>query len=87
VYALDAATGANQWMSPEKMSSDPVVAGGLLYFGTFDGYVCALDVTTGVVKWFYWDGGTVGSGPAVADGMLYYGSMLGRLYAFHLRGT
>jgi eukaryotic-like serine/threonine-protein kinase len=73
-------------MSPIRMSTDPVLADGLLYFGTFDGYLYALDITTGAEKWAYRDGGTIASSPAVADGMVYYGSLVGPLYAFHLPG-
>ena len=69
------------------MSTDPVLAGGLVYFGSGDGILYALDAATGAKKWAYRDGSTIESSPAVADGVVYYGSLSSPLYAFHLPGT
>ena len=80
VYALDAATGVKKWLSPIQASTDPVLAGGLVYVGTSDGILYALDATTGEKKWADQGGGY--SSPVVADGMIYSGSL-----AFYLPGT
>jgi outer membrane protein assembly factor BamB len=69
------------------MSTDPVLASGLVYFGSGDGILYALDAASGAKKWAYRDGSTIDSSPAVADGVVYYGSLSSPLYAFHLPGT
>jgi outer membrane protein assembly factor BamB len=53
----------------------------LLYFGSDDGNVYAVDVTTGRQKWKYATGGPVPASPAVAGGMVYFPSYDGRFYA------
>ncbi len=79
LYALNTRTGALRWkFSPpygELLSSDPAVANGVLYFGTFGGGVYALNAETGVTLWSYACGRpycTVFSSPAVADGVVYF---------------
>ena len=70
----------------DSMSTDPVLAGGLVYFGSFDGFLYALDASSGTEKWAYrGDGSTISCAPVVADGVVYYGILT--LYALHLPGT
>jgi serine/threonine-protein kinase len=88
VYALDAATGAKKWMASIQASTDPGVAGGLVYVGAGDGNVYALDAATGAKKWaFRGDESSIDCSPVVADGVVYYGSSTSTLYALHLPGT
>jgi len=61
--------------------SSPAVAGGLVYFGSSDGNVYALDATTGGLKWKFQTGDIVHSSPAVADGTVFVGSWDTFLYA------
>lgn len=78
LYRLDANTGALRWkfsLFPELLSSDPAVVNGILYIGTFDEGVYALDAETGVKLWSNACGGSycrVFSSPAVANGMVYF---------------
>jgi len=63
--------------------SSPAVVDGLVYFGSFDGYVHALDASTGEERWSFQTGGEVWSSPAVADGRVYIGSGDYYLYALN----
>jgi outer membrane protein assembly factor BamB len=65
-------------------SSSPAVAGGVVYVGSNDNNVYALNATTGALIWNYTTGGGVGySSPAVADGVVYVGSYDDSVYALN----
>ena len=55
-------------------SSSPAVANGVVYVGSLDGNVYALDARTGGLLWSYATGYGVESSPAVANGVVYVGS-------------
>jgi len=61
--------------------SSPVVGGGLVYFGSSDSNVYALDSATGALKWKFKTGDVVHSSPALADGTIFIGSWDTYLYA------
>ncbi|HJV72021.1 PQQ-binding-like beta-propeller repeat protein [Ideonella sp.] len=61
--------------------SSPVVADGLVIFGSGDGHVYAVDAATGTRRWAFETGDVVHASPAVADGRVFVGSWDGRLYA------
>lgn len=61
--------------------SSPAVDAGLVYFGSGDGNVYALDAETGQLKWKFATQGVVHSSPAVAGGVVYFGSWDSYLYA------
>ena len=68
--------------------SSPAVANGVVYFGSDDGNVYALNASTGEQLWSYTtEHGTysnfVDSSPAVANGVVYVGSANGNLYALN----
>ena len=55
--------------------SSPVVVDGIVYIGCIDGYVYALNASTGAVKWAsFVYGSCTGSSPAVVNGRLYIGT-------------
>ena len=60
------------------VGSSPAVVGGIVYVGSGDGNVYALNATTGAKIWKYTTGDAVFSSPAVADGKVYIGS--GNMY-------
>ena len=66
--------------------SSPAVVGGVVYIGSEDGKVYALNATTGAREWSYTTGGPVYSSPAVANGVVYVGSNDGNVYAFSQAG-
>jgi len=62
------------------------VADGVVYIGSGDDKVYALDATSGTKLWTFTTGGAVTSSPAVANGAVYVGSNDGKVYAFDLAG-
>lgn len=53
----------------------------LLYIGSDDGYLYALEAATGLQHWKFHTGGVIRSSPTVAAGTVYVGSGDGNLYA------
>jgi outer membrane protein assembly factor BamB len=63
-------------------SSAAAVANGIVYVGSLDHHLYALDARTGAQVWSAPTGGAVLSSPAVADGVVYVGSDDKNVYAF-----
>jgi outer membrane protein assembly factor BamB len=68
------------------IESSPAVANGVVYIGSLDKKLYALDAVTGTHKWSYTTGRGINSSPAVANGVVYVGSDDHNVYAFHLPG-
>jgi len=64
------------------MSSSAVV-NGVVYFGSDDGNVYALNANTGATLWSYTTAGAVDSSPAVVNGVVYFGSWDHNIYALN----
>jgi hypothetical protein len=55
--------------------ASPIVANGLVYYGTKEGFLVAADAATGQEKWRYDSGGTIlRASPVVHDDVLYLGA-------------
>jgi outer membrane protein assembly factor BamB len=63
------------------VKSSPAVADGIVFFGSWDNYLYAVDVKTGQEKWKFKTDGEVFTSPAVADGIVFFGSKDNYLYA------
>jgi outer membrane protein assembly factor BamB len=61
----------------------PAVANGLVYIGSDDNNVYALNANTGAKRWQFTTGGPVESSPAVANDVVYVGSNDSNLYALN----
>jgi eukaryotic-like serine/threonine-protein kinase len=61
--------------------SSPAVADGVVYFGSGDHNVYAVDAHTGKLRWKFATNGRVNSSPAVSDERVYVGSYDGSFYA------
>jgi outer membrane protein assembly factor BamB len=61
--------------------SSPAISNGVVYFGSGDGNVYALDATSGALKWKFATGDVVHASPAVDRGTVYAGSWDTYLYA------
>jgi outer membrane protein assembly factor BamB len=106
IYALNASTGVKLWkytsLGPSQsviergfdsgaFASSPAVTNGIVYIGSDDGNLYALDALTGVKIWnyttsfqiTYMTGNQVTSSPTVSDGVVYVGSVGGNIYAFN----
>jgi outer membrane protein assembly factor BamB len=65
------------------VDSSPAVADGMVFIGSNDGKVYALNASTGALAWTYTTNDAVFSSPAVADGMVFVGSDDGKVYALN----
>jgi outer membrane protein assembly factor BamB len=73
---------SEQRRDPEAVYSAPVVEGGHVYFGAYDGNVYAVNAADGACEWVFEEPeGAIIGGIAYADGVLYFGSDDGKLYA------
>jgi outer membrane protein assembly factor BamB len=63
------------------VTTSPTVSNGVVYSGSDDNNVYALDVATGALKWKYTTGNGVYSSPAVSNGVVYVGSWDDNVYA------
>lgn len=61
--------------------SSPTIVDGVLYIGSGDQHVYALDAATGALKWRFATGDVVHASPAVANGMVIVGSWDANVYA------
>ncbi len=63
------------------------MANGVVYVGSNDDNVYALNAGTGALLWKYTTRGQIDfSSPSVANGVVYVASLDGNVYAFHLPG-
>jgi eukaryotic-like serine/threonine-protein kinase len=70
------------------VKSSPVLANGLVYFGSDDGSLYAIDQENGELEWQFKTAKKITSTPAVDQGMLYFVDGDGYLYALNaLDGT
>ncbi|MDX2186098.1 MAG: PQQ-binding-like beta-propeller repeat protein [Opitutaceae bacterium] len=61
--------------------SSPVTAGALVFFGSHDNQLRAVEARTGRLQWSYTTGGDIASAPAVADGLVVALSRDGKCHA------
>ncbi len=64
-----------------EIHSSPTVVNGVVYFGSRDHRLYALNADTGEKKWEFKTGSWVESSPAVVNGVVYFGSNDGKFYA------
>jgi outer membrane protein assembly factor BamB len=84
VYAGGGPTlGGLAWRAPTEgdVVSSPAVANGVVYIGSGDGYLYALDLATGTRRWRYDAGSAVASSPAVGAGLVFAAARDGSIFA------
>jgi eukaryotic-like serine/threonine-protein kinase len=89
IYCIDTTTKNNKWTFTTGgfLRSTPTILSGILYINSDDGNLYAIDASTGLLKWKYFEAsGSVygpgnGSGPTVVDGVVYVGGFDVYLYA------
>jgi outer membrane protein assembly factor BamB len=87
LVALDARTGRVRWPAElPPTESSPLVLGGSVYVGAWDGTIRAYAVATGRLEWTVHVGGAVKGSLASAGGRLYVGAYDGELYCVSLGG-
>lgn len=79
--------GQAQWTfsASGPIYSSPAVVDGVVYFGSRDGKIYALDAASGKELWEYQTGSWVDSSPTVTGGIVYFGSHDGNFYALDAR--
>jgi len=90
MVCINATTGAEIWtqdLSPNFVTSSPLVGGGIVYAGTTDNYTRAFNATTGHYKWGYKTDGPIYSSPAADSDILFFGSDDAKLYALNVSGA
>jgi outer membrane protein assembly factor BamB len=86
LLALDAMSGHLLWrFRAGPVESSPLVAGGSVYFGSWDRHVYSLAARTGRLLWSFETGEKVKGGPALAGRTIFIGSYDGGLYALDVR--
>ena len=81
VYSVDL-RGEIKWKFHAKrpVTSSPCEANGLLYFGSVDNLLYALDIKSGWAVWRFRSNHAIISSPAIAQGIVVFGSADGRIY-------
>ncbi len=81
MVALDADTGRELWrFEAGVVESSPLLVDGVLFFGSWDGKVYALDVATQRLRWSFETGDEVKAAAAYANGTVVIGSYDGKVY-------
>jgi outer membrane protein assembly factor BamB len=85
-YSTSTAPNTNQTLwnhTTSSVESSPAISDGIVFVGSDDYKVYALNASTGALKWNYTTGGSVYSSPAVANGIVYVGSLDYKVYALN----
>jgi outer membrane protein assembly factor BamB len=77
--------GAVKWKfkSQGKIFSSPAISKGIVYFGSEDHNLYAIDAKTGKQLWLFTTGGAVSSSPVVYNNTVCFGSFDGYYYAIN----
>lgn len=67
--------------SAGQFTSSPAVSGDVIFVGSTDGNLYAVDRESGSLKWKFSSKSRITSSPAVADGLVYFGAYDGIFYA------
>jgi outer membrane protein assembly factor BamB len=85
-YCVDTATGLHRWtngpvQTGDRIQSSPFAKDNVIYVGSYDQHMYAINILNGQVKWKYKTSGLIKSSPVLYDGILYFGSDDKFLYA------
>lgn len=85
VYAIDAASGVQEWDYDLKstVSGGVAVGNNTVFVGSSDGKLSALDAGNGSLKWGFSSENEVWATPVVVDEVVYFGSLDHSLYALN----
>lgn len=86
LLAVSATTGKVKWrFDTAPVESSPLVVGKLVFFGSWNGRIYALDKRTGRVRWTLSTGEEINSSGAFWNGAVYFGGDGGHLFAVNAR--
>lgn len=80
LHVLDAAKGALLWTSAMAAASNPTVANGMVYIGSSNNTLYALQADDGAIRWRYTAPLSISTETTIADGVAY--TILDGPYAF-----
>jgi outer membrane protein assembly factor BamB len=83
VLSVNSVGGLKPKWTFTTIGSSPAVANGVVYIGSYDHNVYALNASTGAKLWSYTTGQFVDASPAVANGVVYIASEDGNMYALN----
>jgi outer membrane protein assembly factor BamB len=69
--------------SGAAMHSSPAIANGIVYVGSRDFKLYAIDASTGKELWEFQAGSWIDSSPTIVDNVVYFGSNDGKMYALN----
>jgi outer membrane protein assembly factor BamB len=72
------------WEGWDYLLASPTLAGGVVLAGTGDGFLNAIELERGEVRWRFRTGGRIRSAPAVHDGVVYVAAGDGVVYGLTL---
>ncbi|WP_273565853.1 PQQ-binding-like beta-propeller repeat protein [Maribacter halichondriae] len=70
-----------KFQTNDKIYSSPIIDGDILFIGSGDNSLYAIDKNTGKKVWTFETGGAIHSTPLMLDNLIYFGSADGSLYA------
>jgi eukaryotic-like serine/threonine-protein kinase len=66
------------YQAKDSIESSAAISGGVVFVGSMDGHLHAVDLVTGQARWVYTTTGPIGeSSPCVRDGVVYVGDLEG----------
>jgi hypothetical protein len=74
-----------KFRTEDFVQSSPTIADSVVYFGSWDDHLYAVDIQMGQEKWRFKTAGDVVSSPAIEGGVVYFGSWDGHLYAVDIQ--
>jgi outer membrane protein assembly factor BamB len=85
LHAIDVVSGLSKqgfpFQTEDKIWSTPVVRDGVVYFGSVDHNLYAVDAVTGELRWDFETEGGIASTPLVVEDVVYFGSFDSKFYA------
>ena len=86
LVAFDADTGKELWRFRSGVTeSSPLLVDGVVYFGSWDRKIYAIDARTRKVRWTHETGDKIKGGAAYDRGSVFVGSYDGKVYALDAR--
>lgn len=68
-----------------KIFSSPVAKNGVVYIGSEDGFLYAIEEKSGKTKWKFKTNGAIHSSPDIFENIIYFGSFDGNYYAVNIQ--
>ncbi|MGE6356340.1 PQQ-binding-like beta-propeller repeat protein [Flavobacterium sp. NPDC079362] len=66
-----------------KIFSSPIAQNGIVYIGSEDGFLYAIEEKSGNLKWKFKTNGAIHSSPSIFENIIYFGSFDGNYYAIN----